>query len=198
MRTLAPDRGHVPLGAIMTRRHFGYCCLALALLSASPAPPASALDSAFTYQGQLQQGGAPTNGSCDFRFTLWDALGSGAPPTGGAQVGSTQTSSAVNVTDGVFTVPLDFGAAAFSTASDRWLHVAVRCPAGSGSYQALAPRQPLTAAPFALFANAIADGSVSSTKLAPGAVTTSQLATNVVTAAQIADGSIATNDLATR
>lgn len=170
----------------MTRRDFGRCCLVLALLDASLAPPAFALGTAFTYQGQLQQGGAPANGPCDFQFGLWDALGSGAPPTGGTQIGTTQTKSAVNVSNGVFTLPLDFGAAAFSSASDRWLHIAVRCPAGSGSYQALAPRQPLTPVPFALFANGVADGSVSSAKLASGAVT----------AAQIADGTIATNDLA--
>src|SRR5262245_17002778 len=130
----------------MTTRDFGVCCLVLALLEASLAPPALALGTAFTYQGQLQQSGAPANGSCDFQFSLWDALGSGAPPTGGGQIGSTQTKSAVNVSNGVFTVPLDFGAAAFNTGSDRWLHIAVRCPAGSGSYQTLAPREPLTAA----------------------------------------------------
>ncbi|MGB9873233.1 MAG: hypothetical protein ACPLYD_16450, partial [Anaerolineae bacterium] len=32
----------------------------------------------------------------------------------------------------------------------RWLAIAVRCPAGSGSYQPLTPRQALTAAPYAL------------------------------------------------
>lgn len=180
----------------MMGRHFGRCCLVLALFAVSPGPPAFALGTAFTYQGQLQQGGAPTNGSCDFQFSLWDELGSGAPPAGGDQIGSTQTKSSVNVDNGVFTVPLDFGAAAFSSASDRWLHIAVRCPAGSGSYQALAPRQPLTPAPFALFADAIADGSVSSGKLALGAVTTPQLANESVTAAKIADGNIAANDLA--
>lgn len=72
----------------------------------------------------------------------------------------------------------------------------MRCPSGSGSYQTLTSRQPLTAAPYALFAHAVADGAVSSAQLAPGAVTTVQLALNAVTAAQIADGTIAAGDLA--
>ncbi len=180
----------------MGRRRLGQFCLVLALLSASLAPEAFALSTAFTYQGQLQKDGGSSNGACDFRFLLFDAVGSGAPPAGGTQIGNTAARDAVDVSGGVFTVPLDFGAAAFSAGNDRWLQIAVRCPAGSGSYQTLAPRQPLTPAPFALFANAIADGSVSTAKIAPGAVTASNLANNAVTAAQIADGSVTTSELA--
>lgn len=34
---------------------------------------ATALNTAFTYQGQLNQNGAPVNGSCDFIFSFYDA-----------------------------------------------------------------------------------------------------------------------------
>ena len=166
------------------------------LLTAAAAPPAaSAVGTAFTYQGQLQQDGGGASGPCDFSLSLWDAAGSGSPPAGGSQVGATQTATGAAVSDGLFTLRLDFGAAAFSAGADRWLQIAVRCPAGGGAYQTLGPRQPLTAAPFALFATAIADGAVGATKLAAGAVGTAQLAANAVTAAQIADGSIASSDL---
>jgi hypothetical protein len=181
----------------MNKRRVGEYCVGLALLlSASAAPRAIAIGTAFTYQGQLQQNGSGANGQCDFEFSLWDALGAGSPPTGGNQIGGVQTVTHASVTDGVFTLQLDFGAAAFSAGSDRWLQIAVRCPAASGAYEVLAPRQPLTPAPFALFANTVADGSVSSAQLAPGAVMTSQLAPNAVTSAQIADGAVTTNDLA--
>lgn len=46
-------------------------------------------------------------------------------------------------------VSLEFGASAF-TGDKRWLEIAVRSPAGSGSFTTLTPRQPLTASPYAL------------------------------------------------
>lgn len=64
---------------------------------------AAALTTAFTYQGQLQDGGSPANGAYDLQFTLYDAL------SGGAAVGSSVTLNDVSVSDGIFTVELDFG-----------------------------------------------------------------------------------------
>jgi hypothetical protein len=109
------------------------------------------ISEAFSYQGRLNFGGGPVNGTCDFQFSLWDQSGSGTPPTGGTQFGSTETQSAVPVSQGLFTVVLNaangFGDNAFLAA--RWLQIAVRCPAGGGSYTTLSPRQPLSAAPYA-------------------------------------------------
>lgn len=105
---------------------------------------AHALGTAFTYQGQLRQAGTPTTGMCDFQFHLFDAASEGA------EIGTMQTPSNVSVTGGLFTVQLDFGTAAF-TGADRWLEIAVRCPAGAGTFATLSPRQPLTPAPYALF-----------------------------------------------
>jgi len=103
----------------------------------------SPLGTAFTYQGQLKSGGNPVNDTCDFQFTLYDAA------SGGTSLG-TQTRTGVSVSNGYFTIPdLDFGEDAF-TGDARYLEIAVRCPAGSGSYTTLAPRQALTAAPYAL------------------------------------------------
>jgi len=117
---------------------------------AAPGTGAStALSTGFTYQGQLAKGGSLVNEACDFQFSLWDGAGSGSPPSGGTQVSSTQPVSNTNVTSGLFTVRLDFGSSAF-TGDARYLQIAVRCPAGSGNYTTLAPRQPLTAAPYAL------------------------------------------------
>src|SRR5207244_3413240 len=44
---------------------------------------------------------------------------------------------------------IDFGAAAFN-GDARWLEIAVRSPAGGGTFTTLSPRQPLTGAPYAL------------------------------------------------
>jgi hypothetical protein len=107
--------------------------------------PQTALGAAFTYQGQLKSSGNMYSGTCDFEFELYDAA------SAGAQIGATFTASSVSVAEGYFTTQLDFGGNAFD-GNARWLAIGVRCPAGSGSYADLLPRQPLTAAPYALTA----------------------------------------------
>jgi hypothetical protein len=107
------------------------------------APEAVALASTFTYQGYLEQNAVPVTATCDFQFSLYDAL------TAGAQIGATLTRTNVAVSGGIFNVRLDFGAAAFN-GEDRYLLISVRCPAGSGAYTALTPRQPITPAPYAI------------------------------------------------
>ena len=104
----------------------------------------TAADTAFTYQGQLRENGRPVNGTCDFRFKLYNAA------TGGSQVRPPRTKTGVNVTNGLFTVSLDFGSGVFN-GDARWLEVAVRCPAGSGTFKTLSPRQPIRAVPYALY-----------------------------------------------
>jgi hypothetical protein len=107
-----------------------------------PNGPQGTYGSAFTYQGQLKGTGGPVNGVCDLRFRLFAAAGGGTP------VGSTITHEGVELADGLFTARLDFGRVHDGNA--RWLEIAVRCPAGSGGYVTLSPRQELTAAPAAL------------------------------------------------
>jgi trimeric autotransporter adhesin len=109
----------------------------------SSTAPQIGVGTGFTYQGQLKKNGSPVNNTCDFRFILYTA------DIGGSQVGPTQNKNSVSVSNGLFTVNLDFGDGAF-TGDARWLDIAVRCPAGSGTYSALTPRQAVTPAPYAL------------------------------------------------
>jgi len=102
----------------------------------------SPLGSAFTYQGQLKAGGNPVNDTCDMAFRLYDEA------SNGTQVG-TAISTTVPITDGLFTVQLDFGGSAFD-GDARWLAIKVKCP-GDADYGQLS-RQALTAAPYALYA----------------------------------------------
>jgi hypothetical protein len=106
--------------------------------------PQAALGTVFTYQGRLTDGGSPANGTYDFQFKLYDAASSGA------QVGSTITMEDVTITDGLFTVALDFGSNAF-TGDARYLEIGVRPGSSTGAYTTLTPRQALTATPYALF-----------------------------------------------
>lgn len=84
----------------------------------------------------------------DFEFRLFNAA------AGGAQQGATIPVADWGVTNGLFTVPLDFGAAAFPGA-DRWLQIAVRAGANTGSYTTLSPRQQITSTPYAVTARGI-------------------------------------------
>ena len=99
----------------------------------------------FTYQGQLKNGGVPAGGYHDFIFRLYDA------DTGGAQVGSDVVVASLLVNDGLFTAELDFGSGVF-TGDALWLQVSVRDSDVGGAYSDLSPRQPLNAAPYALYA----------------------------------------------
>ncbi|PYM09728.1 MAG: hypothetical protein DME18_17535, partial [Verrucomicrobia bacterium] len=74
---------------------------------------------AFTYQGRLSDNGAPAGGIYDLRFTIYDALANGNAVSG------IITNAATSVSNGLFTVVLDFGAGVFAGA-DRWLEIGVR------------------------------------------------------------------------
>lgn len=99
----------------------------------------------FTYQGYLELNGSAVNATCDFTFELYDAL------IGGNQIGITESASGIVVTEGVFSVQLDFGSSAFN-GSDRWLEIGVNDCAG-GVTTPLSPRQTITPAAYATYAN---------------------------------------------
>ena len=108
-----------------------------------PRAPRANLGTALTYQGQLKDNSAAANGAFDFQFALYDAA------SGGAQIGATINANDVNVSNGYFTVSLDFGASAF-TGDARFLEIRVRPGASSGAYTTLSPRQTISPAPYAL------------------------------------------------
>jgi hypothetical protein len=107
----------------------------LLLVSSSSVVAATPQGTAFTYQGRLEQSGAPAAGNFDFTFKLFDAL------SGGTQIGATVTKSAVAVDQGLFTVVLDFGIVAFA-GNTRFIQVQV-------GTTTLLPRTQITSAPYA-------------------------------------------------
>jgi hypothetical protein len=91
----------------------------------------------FTYQGHLQDAGAPANGDYAMTFRLFDA------DVGGTQVGPDVDMPAVTVTGGLFSTQLDFGVDAYTDNQPRWLEITINA-------ETLAPLQALTPAPFSL------------------------------------------------
>ncbi|MGA2541300.1 MAG: tail fiber domain-containing protein [Verrucomicrobiota bacterium] len=121
-----------------------YLCLSIwtATILLASLVQAAAQSTAFTYQGRLFVGDLPANGLYDLQFTNYDAA------TTGTALGGFNT-NALPVTNGLFTVTLDFGAVFDGTA--RWLEISERTN-GTGAFATLAPRQLLAAAPYATYA----------------------------------------------
>lgn len=114
----------------------------LAIQYAMLPPAVFAQTKSITYQGNLSDGGSPANGYYDLSFELFDA------PSNGVSVVSAIVSNAVLVTEGYFTVMLDFGAGVFD-GSDLWLEIGATTN-GGGVFTTLSPRQQVTAAPYAI------------------------------------------------
>ncbi len=69
---------------------------------------AFAQGTAFTYQGRLNDGANLANGNYDLTFVLFGVASGGSPVAGPL------TNSSVGVSNGLFTVLLDFGAGVFN------------------------------------------------------------------------------------
>ena len=127
----------------MNKIPFPTLWLTLLCVGIYPFSSAHAQGTAFTYQGRLNSGTNVATGSYDLQFGLWDSS------SGGAQQGNLLTNSATAVSNGLFTVTLDFGNQ-FPGAA-RWLEIGVRSN-GVATFITLLPRQPLTPAPYSVYA----------------------------------------------
>jgi hypothetical protein len=191
----------------------GLLCLLLVLGSLIAV---HAQTSSFTYQGKLADAGVAANGTYDITFKLYDTLANGT------QVGNDIVRDDVVVTDGEFTVDLDFGVAAFASGASRFLQLEVRPGASSGTFTTLVPRQPLTSSPYAVkAANAttadsltaacvlcVTDanifsldgskvtGTISGGNLSANSITADKFAEAAVTEYAIRDGNVTTSKIA--
>lgn len=157
--------------------------LSLALSVFATLTSASAQSTAFTYQGKLEVAGQPANGIYDFSFSVMDAA------TGGANIGGSQLTNGVAVSNGLFIVTLNSGAGIF-TGAPRWLSILAKTN-GAAVYAQLNPRQPITSAPYAIRAS----DAGTAAGVAAGAVGTAGLASGAVDSSKIADGTITAADL---
>ncbi len=128
---------------------------------------------AFTYQGRLNDNGTPANGSYDLVFSLY------AAKVSGTAVAGPLTNSAVDVSDGLFTITADFGPGLF-TGGNYWLEIAARTN-GAASFITLTPRQALTPTPYAIFAGAAGNAATATSAASAtsaGSATTAGTANN--------------------
>jgi hypothetical protein len=137
---------------------------------------------AFTYNGKLNDGANPANGSYDLRFALFTAV------TNGNAAGSL-TNTATGISNGLFTVTLDFGSV--FNGSNYWLEIAARTN-GGGTFSTLIPRQPILPTPYAIYAINAGNAATAATAngVATGTITGAGIQDATITAAKIAGGQV--------
>ncbi len=163
----------------MKKLFLGAAVLLLLSVLTIPLSTVFAQGTAFTYQGRLNSGLVPANGSYDLMFTVF------ATNTAGVAVAGPVTNSAIAVTNGLFTTLVDFGPAVF-TGTSNWLEVAVRTNGGAG-FTPLAPRTPVTPTPYAIYAASAGNAVSASTATSANSIS----ATNIM--GIIGDASLSTN-----
>ena len=156
------------MNAIRLRTLFIGCALLLNGSLAFGQSPTS-----FTYQGRLNLNGSPATGSYDMEFILLDAaynplIFSVVDPVG--------------VTNGLFTVMLDYGSA--FDGSQRYLRIGVRPHGNTNYYTFLTPPQTFTAAPYAIYAENVGPNA----SVPPGSIM-AYMGTNAPTGWLLCDGS---------
>jgi lysophospholipase L1-like esterase len=145
--------------------------IALAILAILQLPLATlhAQGTAFTYQGRLNAGNTPANGTYNLTFTLY------ATNAGGASLAGPVTNLATAVSNGLFTTTIDFGNVFTGLAS--WLEIGVQTN-GATNFTILAPRQPVTPVPYAITASNVT-GPLAITQLPAAVVTNGAIGLNL-------------------
>ena len=145
---------------MMRRTVVSGIAMMLAAASLTLSAYAQQSSTAFTYQGFLKDNNNPANAKYDLQFTLYDA------PTGGNRIGNSVVFDDLQITNGLFTVEIDFGINPFSSGQRRWIEIGIRPFNSTGSFVILDPRIELTPVPYALYAQNVANNAVSADQLA--------------------------------
>jgi len=136
-------------------------CLLFSILMLLALPAFSQIGTTFTYQGRLYDSGLPASGSYQLRITPFTEA------EGGSALAAPVTTEVLTVTEGVFTVQLDFGPAVFLD-GPVWLEIEVDSP--TTDFVLLTPRQPVTPTPFAISASSVAVDGVDRSAIQDGSV----------------------------
>mgnify|MGYP000844719009 CR=1 FL=1 len=163
--------------------HSRISALLLALFAAGPS---LAIGTAISFQGTLEDNGQPASGTYELQFQV--------KSTGGTNIGPLLTLEDQPVSNGVFTVQLDFGTGVF-TGADRRIALFVRAGSSVGAYTQLLPDLPVSVAPYAqVAANAeVADIAYDTTDYAIDDI---DINTGAVSSRAIGDGAIVAADIA--
>ena len=154
-----------------------FVSLVLTALKLSEPQTGAQQTTAFSYQGRVQVGGVDANGPHTRIFSLFDGA------SGGQKIAHSITNLAM-VTNGFFSVNLDFGNGAFNGGAS-WLDLTI---SSGGTNQALSSRIQILPVPYAQWATIA--GTVTNS-----GIMNSQLAASAVATINIQDGSVTANKL---
>ncbi|NOT54416.1 MAG: hypothetical protein HOP18_07415 [Deltaproteobacteria bacterium] len=160
------------------------CTLAFGSTTLHAAP----LGTAFTHKGEYKPGGTAVTGVYDFQLVLFNVATLGTAISG-------VTRENVAVTQGNFTVEIDYTAAPFTAATQYWLETRVRLGTSTGAFTTLAPRQKLNAVPYALNVRTLPPGIVTGTNIAPNAVGPAAILDNSITATDIGTNAVGLTEI---
>ncbi len=173
-------------------RHASWCrpCLVLLpLLFGLTTIHAAPLGTAFTHKGEYKPGGTAVTGIYDFQIVLFDVATLGAP------IVSPVIHENVPVTQGNFTVEINYGAPPFAAATQYWLETRVRAGTSTGAFTVLPVRQKLNAVPYALNVRTLPPGIVTGTSIAPNAVGPAAILDNSITATDIGTNAVGLTEI---
>ncbi|HAV62732.1 MAG TPA: hypothetical protein DCY13_10235 [Verrucomicrobiales bacterium] len=184
-------------------------------LSAALTAPAQSVPEQMSYQGHVAVNGTPFSGNGNFKFalidpngpdTLWSNDGTGV--AGGEPVDRV----VLPVTDGMYSVALgnttlsnmtSISPKVFNTTN---VHLRIWFDDGVNGSQQLTPDQPILSVGYAMMAQQVPDGSITTDKLAgggiggggivDGSITASDLGPDSVNSGHIIDGEVNTQDIA--
>ena len=103
--------------------------IAAAIIALIIASTTASAQTEFTYQGTIEVAGVPANGLYDMQFRLSDFT-----TPGGFHISDEVL--AITVTDGLFSVEVDFGFSHYSSITQE-IEILVRQTGGGGGYTAL-------------------------------------------------------------
>ena len=166
--------------------------LTFTLLFSAALPLTAQVPQILNYQGKIAVSGAPFTGTGQFRFALVSADGSTSywSNDGTSTAGSEPTAAvSLPVVNGLYLAPLGdtaisgMSAMPASVFANSGVHLRVWFNDGVNGSAHLAPDQRLAAVAYAMMADTVPDGAITSAKLAPGAVGAAQLAPGALTGA---------------
>jgi hypothetical protein len=157
-------------------------------LTSLVAVQAAPLGTAFTHKGEYKPGGTAVTGIYDFQIVLFNVSTAGTP------IISPVIHENVQVTQGNFTVEINYGAPPFATATQYWLETRVRPGTSTGAF-AVVGRQKLNAVPYALNVRTLPPRIVTGASIAPNAVGPVAILDNSITATDIGTNAVGLTEI---